>query len=93
MCVLAAAKLIDAIGGNRGRAAKLVRRNSLPNLGIDPKKSRKPSVFIITDLISIYPKEMYEKGIATIVSSKMNTGIEMKMSTNRISAPSIHPPA
>ena len=37
MCVLAAAKLIDAIGGNRGRAAKLVRRNSLPNLGIDPK--------------------------------------------------------
>ena len=39
------------------------------DLGIDPKKSRKPSVFIIADTIAIYPKSMYDDGIATIVSS------------------------
>jgi len=39
------------------------------DLGIDPKKSHKPSVFIIADLIALYPKEMYEKGIAVITSS------------------------
>jgi branched-chain amino acid aminotransferase len=39
------------------------------DLGIDPRRSEKPSVFIITDLVSLYPKEMYEKGIAVITSS------------------------
>ncbi len=39
------------------------------DLGIDPRKSSKPSVFVITDKIAIYPKELYEKGIAVITSS------------------------
>jgi branched-chain amino acid aminotransferase len=39
------------------------------DLGINPQKSPRPSVFIITDLISVYPKEMYEKGIPIICSS------------------------
>jgi branched-chain amino acid aminotransferase len=39
------------------------------DLGIDPKKSGKACVFIITDLISVYPKDMYEKGMAIITSS------------------------
>jgi branched-chain amino acid aminotransferase len=39
------------------------------DLGIDPKKSTKPSVFIIADLIAVYPREMYEKGMAIITSS------------------------
>jgi branched-chain amino acid aminotransferase len=39
------------------------------DLGINPQKSPRPSVFIITDLISVYPKEAYEKGIAIITSS------------------------
>ncbi|MFT3788233.1 MAG: branched-chain-amino-acid transaminase [Tepidisphaeraceae bacterium] len=39
------------------------------DLGIDPRKSVKPSVFVITDLISVYPKEMYEKGMSVITSS------------------------
>src|SRR3954466_1148921 len=41
------------------------------DLGINPQKSPRPSVFIITDLISVYPREMYEKGIAIITSSVM----------------------
>jgi len=39
------------------------------DLGIDPKKSTKPCVIIIADQVAVYPKEMYEKGIAVITSS------------------------
>ena len=39
------------------------------DLGIDPRKSPKPSVFIIADLISVYPKEIYEKGVTLVTSS------------------------
>lgn len=39
------------------------------DLGIDPRKSPKPVVFIIADKIAIYPPEMYEKGIAVVTSS------------------------
>src|SRR3954469_17772749 len=48
---------------------RVVVTRGVGDLGIDPKKSKKPSVFVITDLIAIYPREMYEKGIAVIVSS------------------------
>lgn len=39
------------------------------DLGIDPRKSPKPVVFIIADKIAIYPPEMYEKGISVVTSS------------------------
>jgi branched-chain amino acid aminotransferase len=39
------------------------------DLGIDPKKAKRPCAFIIADHIALYPKEMYEKGIAVITSS------------------------
>lgn len=39
------------------------------DLGLDPRKCKQSSVFIITDLISVYPKEMYEQGISVITSS------------------------
>src|SRR3954471_23264286 len=39
------------------------------DLGIDPKKSPRPSVIIIADQVAVYPKELYEKGIAVITSS------------------------
>jgi branched-chain amino acid aminotransferase len=38
-------------------------------LGIDPNKCKSPSVFIIADSIQVYPKELYEKGMAVITSS------------------------
>src|SRR5687768_12681952 len=38
-------------------------------LGIDPAKCPVPCVYIITDLIHVYAKEMYEKGIPVITSS------------------------
>lgn len=39
------------------------------DLGINPQKSPRPCVFIITDTISVYPKEAYDNGIAIITSS------------------------
>ena len=38
-------------------------------LGLNPNKCAKPSVFIIADTIELYPKEVYEKGMAVIVAS------------------------
>jgi branched-chain amino acid aminotransferase len=38
-------------------------------LGLNPAKCLKPTVFIITDLIEMYPREMYENGMAIITSS------------------------
>ena len=35
-------------------------------LGLDPNKCPKPSVIIITDTISLYPREFYEKGLAVV---------------------------
>ena len=42
-------------------------------LGIDPGKCPAPCVYIITDLVNIYAKELYEKGIAVIMSSVVRT--------------------
>ncbi|RYG71945.1 branched-chain-amino-acid transaminase [bacterium] len=39
------------------------------DLGIDPRKSVRPTVIIIADTINVYPKEMYERGMAVITSS------------------------
>jgi len=38
-------------------------------LGLSPAKCGKPSVFIITDTIELYPKELYEQGMAIITAS------------------------
>ena len=50
---------------------RAVVTRGIGNLGIDPKKCSKPSVFIIADLIAVYPKEMYEQGMAVITASVM----------------------
>jgi branched-chain amino acid aminotransferase len=39
------------------------------NLGLNPNRCGKPCVIIITDLIELYPPEMYEKGMSIITSS------------------------
>lgn len=39
------------------------------DLGLDPRKSVKPTVFIIADVLNVFPREMYEKGMAVITSS------------------------
>ena len=48
---------------------RLVVTRGAGDLGIDPRKSFRPTVFIIADQIAVYPREVYEKGIAVITSS------------------------
>jgi branched-chain amino acid aminotransferase len=38
-------------------------------LGLNPNKCPTPSIVIITDTIELYPREMYEKGMAIITAS------------------------
>jgi branched-chain amino acid aminotransferase len=38
-------------------------------LGLSPRKCPKPSIFIIADTIELYPREMYDKGMAVITAS------------------------
>ena len=38
-------------------------------LGLDPNRCPKPSVVVITDLVRLYPQEMYDKGMAVITAS------------------------
>src|SRR5437868_5921057 len=38
-------------------------------LGLNPNKCPSPSIIVITDTIEMYPKEVYENGMALIVAS------------------------
>jgi branched-chain amino acid aminotransferase len=48
---------------------RLVVTRGVGTLGLSPVRCEKPSVFVITDLLELYPREMYEKGMAVITSS------------------------
>lgn len=38
------------------------------DLGLDPRKCSKPTIFIITDKIKLYPEDFYEKGMPIITA-------------------------
>ena len=48
---------------------RLVATRGVGVLGISPRRTWKPRVFIIAATISMYPREMYENGMPVIVSS------------------------
>lgn len=48
---------------------RLVVTRGVGYLGLNPNKCPTPSAFIITDTIEMYPKEVYEKGMAVITAS------------------------
>ena len=54
--------------GLRDAYTRLVITRGTGDLGLDPRKCKGPTVFIITDRIALYPKEFYEKGLAIIVA-------------------------
>ena len=62
--------LIDTLKANKLKDAyiRLVITRGPGDLGLDPRKCAKATVFIIADTIKLYPKEYYEKGlkIATV---------------------------
>jgi branched-chain amino acid aminotransferase len=48
---------------------RLVVTRGVGKLGISPARCEKSAVFIITDLLELYPRQMYEQGMAIITSS------------------------
>ena len=45
---------------------RLVVTRGEGDLGLDPRKCSKPTVFVIADKIELYPKKLYEQGLALI---------------------------
>jgi branched-chain amino acid aminotransferase len=48
---------------------RLVVTRGAGYLGLNPNKCPRPSVIVIADTIELYPREMYEKGMAVITAS------------------------
>jgi branched-chain amino acid aminotransferase len=48
---------------------RLIVSRGYGDLGIDPRKCRKASVYIIADKIAVYPKEKYEQGLKIITAA------------------------
>ncbi len=57
--------VIDTLRANRLRDAyiRLVVTRGVGDLGLDPRKCAKATLFCIADKIALYPKEYYEKGL------------------------------
>ena len=49
--------------GLRDAYIRLVVTRGTGDLGLDPRKCKKATVFIITDKIALYPREYFEKGL------------------------------
>ncbi len=62
--------IISTLKANKLRDAyiRLVVTRGPGDLGLDPRKCSKPTIFIITHKISLYPKEFYQKGLAIITA-------------------------
>lgn len=50
----------------RNAYIRLIVTRGVGDLGIDPRKCLKPSIIIIVDKITLYPKEYYENGLELI---------------------------
>ena len=50
---------------------RLVVTRGAGTLGLDPNRTSDPQVIIITDSISMYPREMYEKGLEIVTAGTM----------------------
>ncbi|MBN1621317.1 MAG: branched-chain-amino-acid transaminase [Endomicrobiales bacterium] len=63
--------VLDTIRENKLKDAyvRLVITRGVGDLGLDPDKCPKATVFIIADKISLYPKEYYTKGLDLITAS------------------------
>jgi len=45
---------------------RLVVTRGVGDLGLDPRKCKQPTVFVIADKIQLYPRQLYERGLALI---------------------------
>jgi len=56
---------------------RLVVTRGVGTLGLSPFKCPDPSVYVIADQIVLYPKEMYDNGMAVIVAKTLRTSASM----------------
>jgi len=57
--------------GRTDAYVRIVVTRGVGTLGLDPSKCHDPQVIIITDSISLYPQEFYEKGLEVITVPTM----------------------
>jgi len=60
-----------AVNGIEDGYIRAIVTRGCGTLGLDPNKCSKPQVIIITDHISLYPDELYEKGLEIITVSTL----------------------
>ncbi|MEN6497396.1 MAG: branched-chain-amino-acid transaminase [Thermoguttaceae bacterium] len=60
-----------AVNGIRDGYIRVVVTRGVGSLGLDPNRCSDPQVIIITDLISLYPEELYQKGLEIVTVSTM----------------------
>ena len=60
--------VVDTLKANQLKDAyiRLVVTRGPGDLGLDPRKCSRATIFIIADKIALYPKEFYEKGLAIV---------------------------
>ncbi len=63
-------ELVKTLRTNKLKDAyiRLVVTRGPGDLGLDPRKCKKGTIFIITDKIKLYPQEFYENGLSIIIS-------------------------
>jgi branched-chain amino acid aminotransferase len=58
-----------AKSGLKDAYIRLVVTRGVGDLGLDPRKCAKPSIFCITDTISLWPADRYEKGLTALTAA------------------------
>ncbi|HUS91456.1 MAG TPA: branched-chain-amino-acid transaminase [Phycisphaerae bacterium] len=71
--------MYEAVRANdiQGGYIRLVVTRGAGTLGLSPFKCPAPNVFVIADQITLYPKEMYDNGMAVIIAKALRTSPRM----------------
>jgi branched-chain amino acid aminotransferase len=71
--------MYEAIRANGAEAEyiRLVVTRGIGTLGLNPFKCPEPSVYVIADKIALYPREMYDNGMAVIIAETIRTSPRM----------------
>jgi len=72
--------VLDTLRANGLKDAyvRLVVTRGIGDLGLDPRKCPKPTMFVIADRISLYPEETYTKGLTVAtVSTRRNLPVAL----------------
>jgi len=72
-------KILETLKVNNLRDAyiRVVVTRGKGDLGLDPRKCPRPTYFIITNKIQLYPEELCRKGMAIITVPTRRNGVEM----------------